>query len=233
MRGKRMAIAVASFGALALARNAAAQVPSEPRRPSGADTAGFAEVGLGLGLVAGSGAGSTYGTTRVQTPGIGGAIELDAGWRVLPELAVGVWGFGSRLSEAATPPSPADAYTAGAGIQGTWHFRPDAPDFDPWLMVGSGWKARWLDFRSDGVTAEHGMDVARLQVGVDLRLSATVALGPMIGASLSTYLLEATAGGPWHAIRAPRFDAFGVAGVRGTFDVAPRRTPPPVSARAW
>jgi hypothetical protein len=55
--------------------------------------------------------------------------------------------------------------------------------------------------------------------GLDRRASPSIALGPMIGGSLSAYVLEATAGGPWHAIPGPRLNAFAVAGVRATLDI--------------
>jgi hypothetical protein len=93
-------------------------------------------------------------------------------------------------------PSPADVFEAGAGIAGTRHFRPDATEGDPWLLIGSGWRAQWFSFPYDGVTAEQGMDLLRAHVGVDLRATPTIALGPMIGGSLSAYVLEAAAGGP-------------------------------------
>jgi hypothetical protein len=214
-----MVVAWASAAAFAVARTAGAQAGSEPQ-PSGASAAaGGAEVAVGFGLLAGSGAGSVYRTARARTPGTGGSIELDAGWRALPELAVGVWGFGAQLSEAVARPSPADVFAAGAGIQGTVHFRPAATDYDPWLMVGSGWRAEWLNFPYDGVTAEQGMELVRAHAGVDLRVWPTLALGPMVGASLTTYVLESTEGGPWHAIPGPRWNAFVVAGVRATLDV--------------
>jgi hypothetical protein len=219
MHAGRVVGAGVFLAAFALTRTAAAQAGFQPQPWAANTAAAGAEVGVGFGLLASSGAGSTYSTTRARAPAIGGSIELDAGWLALPQLAVGVWGFGAQLSEAVARPSPADVFEAGAGIQGTLHLRPYATDYDPWLMVGSGWRAQWFSFPHDGVTTEQGMELVRVQAGVDLRASPTLALGPMVGASLSTYVLEATEGGPWHAIPGPRLNGFVVAGVRATLDL--------------
>jgi hypothetical protein len=233
MRAGRVVVAWAYSGVLlafTLPGTAAAQPPSE--QPSSASArAGGAELGVGYGLLVGSGPGSITSTTRARTPAIGGSIELDAGWRALPALTVGVWGFGAQFSEAVAHPSPADGYAAGAGVQGTVHFRPDATDADPWLMVGAGWRAEWLRFVSDGVTTEQGIDLVRAHAGVDLRVSPTLALGPMVGGSLSTSLSEETESGRWHPTPVAKLNAFVLAGIRATLDVPLQRARPTRTAR--
>jgi hypothetical protein len=223
-------VALASLAALALPQTAAGQ-PVEPVRPTAGPVAGGAEIGIGWSVLAGSGAISMSDGARARAAGVGGALELDAGWRALPALTVGAWGFGAQLSESAARPSTAGVYTAGAGIQGTWHFRPGAPDYDPWLLVGAGWRGQWLNFLSDGVTAEHGLEAVRVQAGVNLRVLPTVALSPVVGGSLSTYLTESAQSGPWRAISSSRWDAFVVAGVRATIDIPVVARPAATTAR--
>jgi hypothetical protein len=201
---------------------AQAEVPSPPVGAAG----DAIELGIGAGAVDGWSVLEATTAPHARVPGGGGAVELSGGWRAAPHLAIGVWGFGAQLSETPALPSTAGAYAAGAGAEGTWHFRPGATDADPWVSLGSGWRALWLTFLSDGTTAQHGIELARVRVGVDLRATPGIALGPVVGASVATVVTEEVQGGPWHLVPATRLDTFVFAGVRATVDVPLHRRPP-------
>jgi hypothetical protein len=183
------------------------------------------ELGVGAGATGGWGTFGTSNVAPIRTPGGGGALELEPSWRALPVLGVGVYGWGAQLSETAALPSPGDALQAGAGIQGTLHFAPSAPKLDPWLSLGSGWRGQWLDYVGPGSIAQNGWDFVRARAGVDARVSPTLALAPVVGASLTRYYTEQFPGVPWSSIPSAGLDVYVFAGVRATLDYAlhPRR----------
>jgi hypothetical protein len=210
-------------GILAIAQVAVAQETPEP--PAGASGRAV-EIGVSGGFVDGWGDISQSSLPHVRSPGAGGQLELDAGWRLLPHLAIGMYGFGAQLSNgfggqlsnAPAQPQSVDIYAAGAGVQGTWHFRPRANNYDPWLSLGSGWRGQWITNQAAGNTSQDGLDMLRARVGVDLRVSPTVALSPVVGASLGTFLIESVQGAHWSAVGLPTVNTFVFAGVRATVD---------------
>jgi hypothetical protein len=209
--------------ALILSSAAAAhaqEVPAEA--PMGARGNAF-ELGLAGGLLQGYGPASAGGAGAVLNPGTGGALEADLGWRASSNLAIGVWGHGAQLgvTGAQAPPAiPASLYEAGAGLGGTWHFRPSATDFDPWVSLGTGWRGQWFGYGNGGTYAEHGLELARGRVGLDVRVSRTVAIGPVIGGSMDAYLTQELPSGRWVAVSGRPVAGSLFAGIRGTLDVS-------------
>jgi hypothetical protein len=55
---------------------------------------------------------------------------------------------------------------------------------DPWLGFGLGWREVWEE-RSGVRIASAGLDLARLQAGLDFRFGSSFALSPVIGADWS------------------------------------------------
>ena len=215
--------AVTASGALAIAPVAVAQETPEP--PAGASGRAV-EIGVSGGFIDGWSDISQSVPSHVRAPGVGGQLELDAGWRLLPHLAVGMYGFGGQLSngfggQLSNVPAQTqsvDIYAAGAGVQGTWHFRPLASNYDPWLSLGSGWRGQWITNQAGGNTSQDGLDMLRARAGLDLRVSPTVALSPVVGASLGTFLIESVQGAHWSAVGIPTVNTFVFAGVRATVD---------------
>lgn len=196
-----------------------------PVAPAGA-TGRAIEIGIGGGFTDGWGNLTSASPPAVRLPGAGGQLELDAGLRVLPSLAVGAYGFGAQLSETAALPTTADVFQAGAGLQGTLHFRPSATDADPWLSLGAGWRGQWLTYVGDhGFTAQNGIDMLRARVGLDMRVSPTLALSPVLGVSLSTFVTQSVLGSPWSSTGPFLLDTFVFAGVRATIDLPLERRP--------
>lgn len=228
MRAGRL-VRIAALAALAVVAStpAFAQEVSSPA-PVGA-TGHAIELGVGGAWTDGWGTmdRSTRGPNRV--PGMGGALQLDLGARVLPWLTIGAYGFGAQLSIIPAVPAAATAYQAGAGLAGTWHMRP-AAQTDPWLAIGAGWRGQWLAFLNGNATAQHGMDFLNARAGVDLRVSPSVALSPVLGAALGSYFLQEIHGGPWQAVGRPGLDTYVFAGLRATLDVPTRTRPAGASA---
>jgi hypothetical protein len=183
------------------------------------------ELGVGAGFTDGWGTLDTSYVRNTRVTGAGAAIELDPSWRVLPVLAIGVYGFGAQLSESAALPSGGDVMQAGAGIQGTVHLVPKAAHLDPWISLGSGWRGQWIAFQAGVATAQNGWEFIRARAGVDSRITPGLALGPVIGASLSRYYIQELVGGPWTGVPDPGLNVYVFAGVRATLDypLPPRR----------
>jgi len=178
-----------------------------------------AELGVGAGFVDGWSALTSTPPGPFRAPGMGAALELDAGWRLLPEVTLGAWGYGAQLSETAARPAPFDVSRAGAGLEGTWHAMPSSVGVSPWVSLGAGWRGQWLEYETGPVQAQHGVEIVRARAGLDVRVSPSLALAPVIGASVGMYLSQKLAGAQtWNPIARPGLDTYVFAGVRATLD---------------
>lgn len=147
------------------------------------------ELAIGGGYTQGVGA-TGNGMDVQDIAGPGGSGELQLGYRLTPSLALtayttaSAFSAGNSLSEKMN-----DVGAMTAGTMATWHFRP-ARSVDPWLGVGGG--VRWLaiDQNNSDTVKLRGLDVARLQVGIDYRVSPGFAISPMIGATATTFLQQ-------------------------------------------
>jgi len=198
----------------------AQEVPAQA--PIGARGNAF-ELGLSGGYAQSFSPAATGGPNgRVLTTGEGGALEADLGWRASSNVAIGVWGHGAQLgmTAAQAPPAiPRNLYEAAAGLGGTWHFQPAAPHLDPWVAVGTGWRGQWFGYTNGATYAAHGLELVRARVGLDIRVSRAVAIGPIVGGSLDDYLTQQLPGGRWVAVSGRPLAGSFFAGIRGTLDV--------------
>ncbi|HEY4239353.1 MAG TPA: hypothetical protein VGM88_06030 [Kofleriaceae bacterium] len=148
--------------------------------------------------------------------GAGGGVQLELSARVSPHWAVGAYGSGAYFS-AGTMDSGQHVYGASAGLQVVAHARPEH-SVDPWASVGAGWRGMWLT--GDQSTSLQGLELARVQLGIDYRISKNFAIAPVIGASAAMFLGE----------NSPMTDSlvgigdrtvhfYGWTGVQGRFDV--------------
>jgi hypothetical protein len=195
------------------------EVPGQA--PVGAHGHAF-ELGLAGGFEQSFSPASAGANGAVLSPGAGGALGVDLGWRATSNLAIGVWAHGAQLgvTGAQAPPEiPANLYEAAAGIGGTWHFRPSAANLDPWVAIGTGWRGQWFGYGGGATYAEHGLELVRGRVGLDVRVSQTVAIGPVVGGSLDSYLTQELPGGRWVAVSGRPIAGSFFAGMRGTLDV--------------
>lgn len=155
--------------------------------------------------------------TLSGTAGAGELLELDLGWRVSPNLLLGAYSGAAKYNPHEAF-SGADIWSVTAGLQANWHFSPGAR-LDPWLGIGAGYRVYWVA-QSQGTEIRQGLDLARLQFGLDLPLARWIAVSPFIGASLTLFLVRQ---GPledsYSSIPGPRLTAFFTAGLLARFDL--------------
>jgi hypothetical protein len=150
--------------------------------------------------------------------GPGAAVELNAGWRINPSWLVGVYGTTAWFSTGSNPGNTLNNWSATAGVQGNYHFLP-GEGFDPWVGLGAGWRGYWVN-RPEGRDTRHGLDVARLQVGVDIPVTSGVNISPFAGATASLFLTQQLANETsFSNISSPNVNFFFTAGVMGRFDL--------------
>jgi hypothetical protein len=206
---------------------------AQPASESVDDNAGFDhavapvhnafEIGVGTGYTQGGGKlGGSMGSLE-DVSGPGGIVEVDLGYRLIPELSIGAYGTFSKFQKGDQVASGTDVLGATAGIQAAWHFRPDR-SVDPFVSLGGGWKGLWLDPGTGKTTSLQGLELARLQIGADYRVSKDVAIAPVIGGSLSMFISQDS---PMTAdlteINDKQVNFTGFAGLSGRFDVGGRR----------
>lgn len=181
------------------------------------------EIGVSTGYAQGAGKlGGDMGSLE-DVSGPGGLVELNLGYRIIPELSVGAYGTFSKFQKGDDLASDTDVLGATAGIQAAWHFRP-ARSVDPWVSLGGGWKGLWLDPGSGKTTSLQGLELARLQIGADYRVSPDVAITPVIGGSLSMFVSQdSPMTNDLTEIQDKEVNFTGFAGLAGRFDLGGRR----------
>jgi hypothetical protein len=202
-------------------------------QPEASDTGGFDhavapvrnafELGVAAGYAQGGGKlGDNVGSLE-DVAGAGGTVEIDAGYRILPELSVGAYGTFATFQRGDNVVGDTDVFGATAGVQAAWHFRPDR-SVDPWISLGGGWRGLWLSPSSGKTTSLQGVDLARLQIGTDYRISENVAIAPVVGGSVSMFISQDT---PMTTdlseIQGKQVNFTGFAGLSGRFDLGGRR----------
>jgi hypothetical protein len=148
----------------------------------------------------------------------GGQVQLGVAYRFMPEFALGVYGSGAEFGRGATADTNANIFGATFGIQADWHFMPRSAA-DPWVSLGTGYRGYWENLPSGGLS-RHGLELAKVQVGLDARLSQTVSVGPVIGADASIYLSQSLpTETSYYSITSPNVNAYLFGGVMGRFDI--------------
>jgi len=181
------------------------------------------EIAVGTGYTQGGGKlGGALGNLE-DVSGPGAAVELDLGYRIIPQLTVGAYGTFSKYQHGDLLDSSTDVLGATAGVQAAWHVRPDT-SIDPWVSLGTGWRGLWLNPSSGKVTSLQGFELARLQLGVDYRISRDIAIAPVIGGSLSMFVSQdAPMTTDFTEIQDKKVNFTGFAGLSGRFDLGGTR----------
>jgi hypothetical protein len=181
------------------------------------------EIAVGTGYSQGGGKlGGALGNLE-DISGPGGAVELDLGYRIIPQLTVGTYGTFSTYQHGDHLDSGTNVLGATAGVQAAWHFRSDT-SIDPWVSLGGGWKGLWLNPSQGKVTALQGFELARLQIGADYRVSKDIAISPVIGGSLSMFVSQdSPMTTDYTEIADKKVNLTGFAGLSGRFDLGGTR----------
>lgn len=209
--------------ALAFASTTSAQETID--RPIGAPSRA-AEIGIGLGYAQPAGDLTMREGDRVSNVArAGGQIDAEVGYRISPRWLIGAYGgYGQFHAPGGT--SADIVATANAGVQAQVHVDPYRR-IDPWIAFGGGWRGFFVDPRDGGSRGLHGLQLARVRVGVDYRVNDGVALGPAVGMDATMFTTEVRSGeGP--TVRSLDSDRYTVtpfffAGIVGRFDVGGRR----------
>jgi hypothetical protein len=174
---------------------------------------------LSLGLGYGQGLGPVAaGVPTLQGFGkAGGTLQLNVGWRFDPRWEAGVYGeyglFGSGNLSGSD-----HAMTVAAGIQGQFHVMPDS-QLDPWVGLGVGWRGYWGRISGSDYGLQ-GLDLVRLQAGLDYRLSSTLSVGPVVGVTLTEFLSAKPIGvDAYQDTQNRKVDTFVFGGIGGRFDL--------------
>ncbi|MDI1484148.1 hypothetical protein [Polyangium sp. y55x31] len=227
---RTMGIAVATFAlAAASASTASAQTlvretEMERRGQIGAPLNAFEiQVDSGYNQAFGPAVPATEGTQATRLGGAGLGAGLGLHYRANPYSSVGINGSYNMQNLA----RGAEMRGATAGIDGVFHTSPYTR-LDPWVSVGAGYRMLWD--QPSGPNNDmliHGFQLARAKIGVDIRVSESVALAPTIGGDLSMFLWRNPEGRVGNqTVDTPRLNAFVFAGVAGRFDAGGERARP-------
>src|SRR5215469_7893303 len=217
---KKVGLAVAglilSAGSMALADETVVVSGTSPEKASGLYNA--FEIGIGAGYSQGVGDVGKNVPSLTDSGGAGTSLELDLGWRIDPHFLVGVYGTGAWLSTGDVPGNAHNNWSAGAGIQGNYHILPGT-SLDPWVGLGAGWRGYFVN-RANGTDARHGIDFARVQVGVDVPVIPSVSISPYVGAATTIFLTQQLANETsFSSIQDKKVGVFVSAGLMGRFDI--------------
>jgi len=167
------------------------------------------EIALGLGSAQG------YGKTESNGPtldNLGVGADVSVGWRINPRWMVGAYGSSALY---ATQSGDVSTLGASAGVQANYHF---ASAVRPWVGVGAGWHGYWISH--DGVRSSYqGVDLARLQLGVEVPLTPSFSLEPFLGVTLATFAAQKAPAGAASDDRSRSLSVFVLAGAMARFDL--------------
>jgi hypothetical protein len=177
--------AAALFAALAHAEGSAGVVVDRVDAPRAAPERAL-ELTLGQGYSQGFGRGAfkREGLGDLGRQGYG--VQLGLGYRIDPRFMVGFYAEGARFADGGSLQKSATSYSAGFGIQADYHLLPYS-QIDPWVGIGTGLRGYVVDRDDPGTEVLLGYDIARLRVGADYKLTPSVAIGPMVGATLTRF----------------------------------------------
>jgi hypothetical protein len=206
-RGLRLVLCV---GLVSLAASARAEEQVAP--PSN-------KLELSMGLGYGQGFGPVaHGVPTLQGFGkAGGTFVLNAGWRFDPRWEAGVYGEFSMFSDGTLPGSE-HALSGAAGVQGQFHVLP-AEKWDPWVGLGVGWRGYWGHVSGSDYGLQ-GLDLVRLQAGVDYRLTPELSMGPVLGVTMTEFLSAKPIGASgYNDTHDRKLNTFVFGGIGGRFDL--------------
>ncbi len=176
------------------------------------------ELTIGGGYTQGAGDIAQRGADIDDFSHAGAQVEMKAAWRLMPNLAIGAYGTYAQFVRGDVLAEGTDVRSVTAGFFADYHFRPDR-SLDPYVGLASGWRGFWLYPNQGKNTSLQGWEIARVQAGLDVRVSRTVAVGPVIGASVNTFFTESTPDtNGFDNVPNPRASFFFFSGIQGRFD---------------
>ena len=164
------------------------------------------------------------GMPQVAHAGVG--VHASAGYRIDPRYAVSLGGEYQQLE--AERDDAVRGFALDLALQ--YHLAP-AVRVDPWLEIGSGYRMLWLVPIGPAPTVFlHGPELVRLRAGVDLRVSADVAVAPVIGVDATMFVFRDERS--LSTIPDPKLSTFVFAGLQGRIDVGGYRAGSTLAGRS-
>jgi len=153
--------------------------------------------------------------------GAGNAVSADLDYRLTPVWSVGVEGQYQSFSPELNSKVQGAALNFGA----TYHFSPVMRG-DPWLRIGTGYRWLW-EYDPPGLGGlwvdRHGIEAASAKLGYDMRVSEDVAIAPVLGADVSTFIWQQASNDGTHAMAPAQVASFIYVGLQGRFDIGGSR----------
>jgi hypothetical protein len=194
---------------IAVGAGAAHAQEDEPGLPS------TFELSMGLGYGQGIGPVGHVVPRLQDLGGPGGQFFVSGGWRFDPRWLVGVYAE-LGVYDSGNLSGTDQALSLAAGVEGQYHFRPYRQR-DPWIGLGFGWRGYWSD-RGMGFYKLQGLDLARVRVGLDYRVTSTFAAGPVLGCTLTDMLWSSPPqSGGYTDVTGNKINTFVFAGFAGRF----------------
>lgn len=183
------------------------------------------EIGVSTGYTQGFGHlenGMRVGAFAGAALGLG----LNLSYRVSPMFSIGVASQYQTFNPANELGRDARVRGMSVGLDATFHMAPYRR-LDPYVSLGTGYRFMWVMPKgSNNDVLAHGFQLARVNVGLDMRVSKDVAIGPMIGADLNMFAWNDSEGSKGNRqIEDKGVSTFIYTGLQGRFDVAGSREP--------
>jgi hypothetical protein len=191
---------------------------------------GAFELGADAGYTQGFGTMST-GRRVPDLAGPGGTLGVTLGYRINPRWSLAASGQVQGYGSAQALAKGTMVRGATVGVQGTYHGAP-FDRLDPFITLGTGY--RIITEKPAGelpTTVTHGFEIAKVQVGLDLRPGESVAIAPVIGADLNMFMWQSGGGVETARLTDRGINTFVYAGVQGRFDVGGTREPRPAETQ--
>ena len=204
-----------------------AEAEAPAREAEGVAPSDAFEITIAQGISQGFGTGAQEGVSMRDLGGLGPSLQLGLGYRIDPRFMVGVYVEGARYSGSSAMPDGTDSFSAAFGVQGQYHFRPFSK-IDPWIGAGIGYRSYWVDRPNTSHETLQGLEVLRLRVGADYRISPSTSIGPVVGGTLSVFTTTEPVGeATSQSIDDPGVSGFLFVGLQGRFDIGGERVEKP------
>jgi hypothetical protein len=154
----------------------------------------------------------------------GPGLRLGLGYRIDPRWMVGGYMEGAIYKRRQNAEGDTRAWGGGMGIQGAYFVAPYSK-INPWLGLGTGVRAYVLHRPNADTSAAYGWDILRASVGLEYRMTSTTSMGPMFGATITTFGARGDVSEP-EQIGDRKASTFIFAGMQGRFDIGGKLVTP-------
>jgi hypothetical protein len=154
----------------------------------------------------------------------GPGVRLGLGYRIDPRWMVGAYAEGARYMRRQNPEGDTRAWGGGMGIQGAYFIAPYST-INPWVGLGTGVRTYVLQRPNTDTSVAYGWDIVRASVGVEYRLTPSNSIGPMLGATITTFGARGDANAP-EEIQDREPSTFVFVGMQGRFDIGGKLVSP-------